>query len=111
MALCATSAWAYDFSAVSPSGHRLYYFIRNGSVFVTSQYTSSPYYLTYPTGNLVIPESVTYGGNTYSVASIGVNAFRGCSGLTSVTIPSSVTSIGSDAFRGCSGLTTPNTYW
>jgi hypothetical protein len=31
--------------------------------------------------------------------------FKGCSGLTSVTIPSSVTSIGSEAFYDCSGLT------
>ena len=40
-----------------------------------------------------------------SVASVGSDAFSGCSGLTSVTIPDSVTSIGSDAFSGCSGLT------
>ena len=38
------------------------------------------------------------------VADIGYNAFYGCSGLTSVTIPSSVTSIESYAFYGCSGL-------
>ena len=37
--------------------------------------------------------------------SIGNSAFYGCSGLTSVMIPSSVTSIGSSAFEGCSGLT------
>ena len=37
--------------------------------------------------------------------SISDNAFSGCSGLTSVTIPESVTSIGSAAFNGCSGLT------
>ena len=40
-----------------------------------------------------------------SVTSIGEGAFEGCSGLTSVTIPSSVTSIGRYAFRVCSGLT------
>ena len=81
-----------------------------------------------PTGDLTIPESVTYGGISYpvtsigdeafdecssltsvtignSVTSIGKGAFNGCSGLTSVTIPNSVTSIGDGAFRGCSGLT------
>ena len=31
--------------------------------------------------------------------------FEGCSGLTSLTLPSSVTSIGNDAFTGCCGLT------
>ena len=40
-----------------------------------------------------------------SVTSIGGSAFEGCSGLTSITIPSSVTWIGGAAFEGCSGLT------
>ena len=40
-----------------------------------------------------------------SVTSIGGEAFRGCTGLTSITIPNSVTSIGGGAFRGCTGLT------
>ena len=39
-----------------------------------------------------------------SVTSIGNEAFHGCSGLTSLVIPSGVTSIGDEAFYGCSGL-------
>ena len=57
------------------------------------------------TGNVVIPEEVTYMNSPLKVTSIGISAFSGCSGLTSVTIPSSVTTIRSVAFSGCSGLT------
>ena len=57
------------------------------------------------TGNIVIPESVTYEDVSYSVTSIGESAFYGCTGLTSVTIPNSVTSIGYSAFGDCRGLT------
>ena len=40
-----------------------------------------------------------------SVTEIGWAAFEGCSGLTSLIIPSSVTSIERSAFKDCSGLT------
>ena len=100
MAIFATSAWAYDFTSVAPSGQTLYYNIVDGGVELTY-----PGGYIAPSGNLVIPASVTCSGTTYSVTSIGQNAFSGCSGLTSVTIPDGVTSIGNYAFYGCSGLT------
>ena len=64
-----------------------------------------PYsYNEYP-GDVVIPETVTSNGITYSVTSLGVDCFRGCSSLTSITIPNSVTSLGECCFYGCSSLT------
>ena len=58
------------------------------------------------TGDIVIPETVTYDETVYSVVAIGGDAFWNCySRLTSITIPSSVTSIGSGAFGYCIGLT------
>ena len=69
--------------------------------------------------NTVIPNSVTsigvsaFNGHTgltsiaipNSVTSLGSEAFSGCTGLTSIAIPNSVTSLGSKAFSGCTGLT------
>ena len=54
---------------------------------------------------VIIPESVEHEGTTYSVTSIGDEAFCDCDGLTSVTIPNSVESIWGKAFYDCSGLT------
>ena len=39
-----------------------------------------------------------------SVTRIGEGTFWGCKGLTNMTIPSSVTEIGDEAFSGCSGF-------
>ena len=56
-------------------------------------------------GDVILPGSVEFNGKTYIVTAISDNAFNGCSGLTSVTIPNSVISIGCCAFRFCSALT------
>ena len=58
------------------------------------------------TGELNIPESVSYNGNDYSVTRIGDYAFAECSNITGVlTIPNSITVIGNWAFALCSGFT------
>ena len=57
-------------------------------------------------GDIVVPEKVKGSdGVDYSVVAFGNSCFRDCSGLTSITIPSSLTSLGERCFQGCSGLT------
>jgi len=57
-------------------------------------------------GDIIIPEKVKGNdGVEYVVTSLGASCFSDCSGLTSITIPSSVTSLGDFCFSGCSGLT------
>ena len=57
-------------------------------------------------GDIIIPEKIKgNGGVEYVVTSLVASCFEGCSGLTSITIPSSVTSLGKSCFDGCSGLT------
>ena len=93
--LCTTMATAQSFEVDG-----IYYNITdatNKTVAVTPGTTNY-------TDSVAIPETVTYNGATYSVTSIGYNAFRNCSRLTNVEIPNSVTSIGNNAFEGCSGL-------
>jgi hypothetical protein len=58
----------------------------------------------------VIPSSVKYGTNNYTVTGIGNRAFYQCTELTELTIPTSITYIGNtldrinaDVFRGCNG--------
>lgn len=56
--------------------------------------------------NLVIPESVTYNEESYSVVKIQRYALGNCQGLVSVTIPNSVRIIGEFAFQGDEKLKT-----
>ena len=79
----------------------IYYNFSGDEVEVTSSNDNTTNY----SGSVVIPESVTYHNKTYSVTSIGINAFAKSSNMISVTIPESVTKIGGSAFLGCSSLT------
>ena len=56
-------------------------------------------------GQVEIPAQVTRGGVTYTVTAVGNNAFRGCSELTGVTLPSTIRHIGKYAFKDCVNLT------
>lgn len=56
-------------------------------------------------GDIIVPEKVTYNNNTYTVVAFTDECFANCTSLTSVVIPSSVTSLPSSCFSCCYNLT------
>lgn len=93
--LCCINMSAYDFEKDG-----IYYDILSSSD-KTVRVTSHPQEYT---GDIRIPESVTWEENTYAVTAIRYSAFYG-SRLTSIEIPNSVTTIGWSAFEECDKLT------
>lgn len=72
-----------------------------------SKYSSRYSYPEY-SGHITIPPSITYAGESYTVTSIGRDAFNDCSKLLSVNIPNTVTKIADHAFSECPELTDIN---
>lgn len=120
-------AQVYNYPAVTPSGHTLYYDIADGEASVAKKNYNYPNYGNTLDGDLIIPDSVEYEGVKYPVTSIGheafeyatmrsvqipntvrtivIRAFSACDSLSSLVIPNSVTSIGQQAFAGSFNIT------
>ena len=54
--------------------------------------------------SVIVPETVEYDGETYTVTGIGDEAFNNCWGLKAVSLPSTLQSIGKLAFGYCTSL-------
>ncbi len=91
----ATQASAYDFYTGG-----FYYSIGSNGVTVENKGSFNTY-----SGDVAIPEKVTYGGTTYNVVGIGYQAFKNCTGLTGVSIPKTVYLLLNESFSGCTKLT------
>lgn len=57
-------------------------------------------------GDVIIPDTITYGGDTYKVTYINNGGFDNCYQLRSIVLPDSITSLGDYAFRDCDELDT-----
>ncbi len=107
MSMLSAKTFAHDIAVVNDKGVTIYYkWINNKTELAVSfQGSTRSSFSNEYSGDVVIPPSVEYNGSTYSVTSIGNEAFYDCSSLISITIPNSVTSIGDYAFLNCSSLT------
>ena len=52
-------------------------------------------------GNVVVPSTVTYGGVTYTVTTVGNHAFYQCDNLISLELPGTVNRLESEAIQAC----------
>ncbi len=59
-------------------------------------------------GDIILPEKVTLDGKEYTLTEIDGAAFKDCSKITSMTLPSTITEIGGQAFNGCSAMKSCN---
>lgn len=93
--LCSATVNAYDFEMDG-----IYYNIISASDLTVKVTSGDNKY----SGEVIIPSTVTYKSKVLAVTEIGWSAFRGCSSLTSITIPENVTNICDGAFLGCTSL-------
>lgn len=98
-----TTASAYDIEVPNADGVMIYYVWQNDGTELAVSYGGKNVIMgkNNYAGDVVIPESVVYEGNTYPVTGIASSAFSECPALTSVTIPNSVTTIEESTFQQC----------
>lgn len=101
----------FDFSVTSATGYDLYYRIVDAaSQIVEVTYPcqhDDNYWWGYikPEGKLVLPDTVTYNGISYTLVAIDDHTFYGCSDLRGeLELPQTITTIGASAFKGCANL-------
>lgn len=62
----------------------------------------------YPNSSITVPSSVAYQGETYTVTSVGLYAFRNCTNLTELNLPNTITYIDRYILDDCRKIKTIN---
>lgn len=102
--LVSFTTWAQRFQVTLESGQNILCFVKAGTNEVSIEKVGGDP----PSGDMVIPETVSDGTNTYTVKKIRYYGFNTCSGLQSVVLPSTVTDIDYGAFYNCVNLVDAN---
>lgn len=102
--LVSFTTWAQRFQVTLESGQNILCFVKAGTNDVSVEKVGGDP----PSGDMVIPETVSDGTNTYTVKKIRYYGFNSCSGLHSVVLPNTVTDIDYGAFCNCVNLVDAN---
>ena len=102
------TTWGYDFAVDTPNGQKLYYtMLTDSTVEMVHPNSSNTAELSWsgftkPSGKLTVPSTITVDGSTFSVVSIGKYAFYKCTDITRITVSEGIKTIETGAFRFCS---------
>lgn len=105
LTLLSARLMGHDFSARTPSNHMLYYTITSSTAPYTVKVVQNPNPQSY-SGNLIIPDTVSFNGITYSVVEIDTMAFSN-EIFSQVTLPRTLTRLPGypyKAFPDCRSL-------
>ena len=102
--LVSFTTWAQRFQVTLESGQNILCFVKAGTNDVSIEKVGGDP----PSGDMVIPETVSDGTNTYTVKKIRYYGFNTCSGLHSVVLPNTVTDIDYGAFYNCVNMVDAN---
>lgn len=104
MLLTSNAIRAYDFEVDG-----IYYNILSETDKTVEVTYKDEKYNTY-SGEITIPNTISFSEKTYNVTTIGMSAFQQCYSLEKTTLPNSITSIGDYAFSysGIMNITIPD---
>lgn len=102
--LVSFTTWGQRFQVTLESGQNILCFVKSGTNDVSVEKVEGDS----PSGDMVIPETVSDGTNNYTVKRIRKDGFSHCSGLHSVVLPNTVTDIDYGAFRNCGNMVYAN---
>lgn len=102
MSMIGAKSFSVSFELPNADGVLIYYCLNDNET--EAMVTGPEKGLAKYSGNIRIPESVTYMGKTFPVTTICLGAFGACN-ITSITIPPSITNISDNAIYSCASLT------
>ncbi len=108
VACCVATATAVHAANITVDG--INYTTKNDGTATIAKYTiikataDTPADTLFYSGDIVIPEKISYEGTEYTVVGTAANSFLDCKDLTSLQLPATCVTIGRNCFKGCTSL-------